>query len=292
MQDVVDQTKIAALPDHGDRHKELSSSADYLDVNAIPAFLEQPDKTLKVGVRSKLNWMSVNQVEERASIWRGVFVNKEGGGEDKAEANAGLYWETVKTCFGNQGKWPYNNLLNLMPYVALSELPSEPAPTPSILEPQHMNNFCLKPKGGISVSRILTCFAYNSPDIQYCPHSYPIAAVIRHYLSEEDTYGLLCALAASRQPKYFPQSKLQHDIEWRTVMDLNKEYNVRARIKAARLCFYLMGNPSDFAEKGASIPVGRFQRGRLGAALPRVVLDNLRLPPAHAYSQNHGLLLD
>ena len=45
------------------------------------------------------------------------------------------------------------------------------------------NAFCLNAAGRKSVARILTCVAYNSPDIQYCPYSYPVAAILRHYLS-------------------------------------------------------------------------------------------------------------
>ena len=47
----------------------------------------------------------------------------------------------------------------------------------------HTNTYCLTAKGKISVARLLTCFAYNQPDIQYCPILYPLAAAIRHYLT-------------------------------------------------------------------------------------------------------------
>jgi hypothetical protein len=162
LQDVVDQTKIAALPDYGN-HGHHEDASTYLDVSGVPAFLEKPEKAVKMGLRLQHS-MSL-QREERREIWRGVFVKKEGGGEDRADANAGLYWETVKTCFGSE------------------DLPQEAPPLPTILEPKHLHSFCLTSAGRISLSRVLNCFAYNSPDIQYAPHAYPIAAVLRHYLS-------------------------------------------------------------------------------------------------------------
>ncbi len=166
LQDVVDQTKLASLPDFGDLSHlgGGSSGGGPLDSNGVPAFLEQPQKAVKTCVRVQMHGLSL-QREERAEIWRGVFLKKEGGGEDKGDANAGFYWESVKTCFGTD------------------ELPKEAPPPPGILEPAHMNAFCLTAAGKTSVLRLLTCFAYNSPDIQYCPHAYPIAAVFRHYLA-------------------------------------------------------------------------------------------------------------
>jgi hypothetical protein len=50
--------------------------------------------------------------------------------------------------------------------------------------------------------------------------------LLKIFLLEDETYGLLCNLATCREPKYFSQSKLQCEVEWRTIMELNKEYNV------------------------------------------------------------------
>ena len=47
--------------------------------------------------------------------------------------------------------------------------------------------------------------------------------------TEEDTYGLLVNMASSKRPNYFPTSKVQHEIEWRAVMELHKEYNASTK---------------------------------------------------------------
>ena len=161
LQDCVDQTKLASLPDHGEGGGHVP-----LDFGA--ALLERPERSVKQELRQQ-HGLSV-QREERREVWRAVFLKREaaaagGGGGGTAEANAGLYWETVRTCFGGE------------------ELPSSDVPLPPIVENRHANSFCLTAAGRRSVARILTCVAYNSPDIQYCPHSYPVAAVLRHYLS-------------------------------------------------------------------------------------------------------------
>ena len=153
LQDCVDQTKLAALPDHGE-------GGGHLPHDFGAALLERPERSVKQELRQQ-HGLTV-QREERREIWKAVFLKREAA---DADANAGLYWETVRTCFGGE------------------ELPSSEIPLPPIVESKRANAFCLNAAGKKSVARILTCVAYNSPDIQYCPYSYPVAAVLRHYLS-------------------------------------------------------------------------------------------------------------
>ena len=162
LQDCVDQTKLASLPDFGE-------GGGHVPHDFGSALLERPERSVKQEVRQQ-HGLSV-QREERREVWRAVFLKRESAG---AEANAGLYWETVKTCFGSE------------------ELPSSDVPLPPIVETKHANSFCLTAAGRRSVARILTCVAYNSPEIQYCPYSYPVAAVIRHYLSGKRPHTSMC----------------------------------------------------------------------------------------------------
>ena len=152
LQDCVDQTKLASLPDFGE-------GGGHVPHDFGAALLQRPERSVKQELRQQ-HGLSV-QREERREIWRAVFHKR----DSAAEANAALYWETVRTCFGGE------------------ELPSSEVPLPPIVEGRHANSFCLTAAGRGSVARILTCVAYNSPDIQYCPYSYPVAAVLRHYLS-------------------------------------------------------------------------------------------------------------
>ena len=50
LQDVVDQTKIAALPDYG-KIGGGSANEDVIASSGVQTFLEQPEKALKSGVR-------------------------------------------------------------------------------------------------------------------------------------------------------------------------------------------------------------------------------------------------
>ena len=76
------------------------------------------------------------------------------------------------------------------------------------------------------MSRILTCFAYNQPDLQFCPMLYSISSILRHFLSEEDTYGFLAIMAASKRSKYLFLSKLQLEVASVTAYELSKKYCV------------------------------------------------------------------
>ena len=82
-----------------------------------------------------------------------------------ADATASLYQETIKTCFSTQ------------------DLKTEEIGLPSCVEHKLTQSYYLNNRGKLTVARVLSCFAYNQPDIQYCPMLYPIASILRHYLS-------------------------------------------------------------------------------------------------------------
>ena len=76
-----------------------------------------------------------------------------------------IFQDTIQTCFGTK------------------ELPPEDTGLPNCVDVQHMNSYYLNKTGKGSIIRILTCFAYNHPDLQYSPMLYPIASIIRHFLT-------------------------------------------------------------------------------------------------------------
>ena len=83
-----------------------------------------------------------------------------------AEATASFYHDTIQTCFGSQ------------------DVPSEENTClPSCVDVNHTNCYYLNSMGKRLVGRILTCFAYNQPDMQYCPMLYSITSILSHYLS-------------------------------------------------------------------------------------------------------------
>ena len=174
LQECVDQTKVASLPDFGEGggRADFSHGAALIQRSATAQAVKQEVR--------QLHGLSVPR-EERAALWRAVFLSREG---DSADANKQLYWETVRTCFGGE------------------ELPPSEVSLPSIVERAHANSFCLTAAGRSSVARILNCVAYNLPDIQYCPYSYPIASVLRHYLSGKLFSNISCKALSGRMPGF------------------------------------------------------------------------------------------
>eukprot|EP00095_Tigriopus_kingsejongensis_P002050 maker-scaffold254_size236139-snap-gene-0.9 protein:Tk02050 transcript:maker-scaffold254_size236139-snap-gene-0.9-mRNA-1 annotation:"tbc1 domain family member 24 isoform x4" len=204
LQSVVDQTLLASLPDHGD-HVDGTNEGETstLELAQIPRSLEKDAQSIKMLIRSQ-HGLSLHR-EERTHLWMGLYEKKEG--QDSAQANRVLFQDSLETCFGSK------------------ELPKEMPQLPSAVESSHLNSFCLTRKGKISTARILVVFIYNNPDIQFAPALYPLTAIIRHYLSEEDTYGLISSLSQSRQPKYLSLTQQQLDVDWRMVKELNQKYN-------------------------------------------------------------------
>ena len=107
-------------------------------------------------------------------MWKALYLRMEGiagnttdalNAASLADATAMLYHDTIQTCFGTQ------------------DLQSEEIGLPSCVEHKLTQSYFLSNRGKCTVARILSCFAYNQPDIQYCPMLYPIASVLRHYLS-------------------------------------------------------------------------------------------------------------
>ena len=113
-------------------------------------------------------------------MWKALYLRMEGiagnttdalNAASLADATAMLYHDTIQTCFGTQ------------------DLQSEEIGLPSCVEHKLTQSYFLSNRGKCTVARILSCFAYNQPDIQYCPMLYPIASVLRHYLSGKYRIG-------------------------------------------------------------------------------------------------------
>ena len=136
---------------------------------ALAASVE--DKIVKITVRNQQMHFK-NPL--RCKMWKALYIRMEafaGSTTDAlnaaslAEATAQLYHETIQSCYGTK------------------ELSSEDVGLPSCVEPKMTQSFFLSNHGKLTVARIMTCFAYNQPDIQYCPMLHPIASIFRHYLS-------------------------------------------------------------------------------------------------------------
>ncbi len=123
MEAVVDQTLVAALPDCGARGAAASarsaaaagggacvSEDDIAVALSAPTWMRKEAKALARESGGGVALLSA----ERRTLWRGVFLRREGGGVEAADAAASLYWETVNTCFGNSQGYSilFSNTLN------------------------------------------------------------------------------------------------------------------------------------------------------------------------------------
>lgn len=161
----------------------------------------------------KLYWRSIYLRLEAASASSVVSPNRStsiSDAEALVEATSQLYKETVMTCFGSM------------------ELPNVVPDLPSCVADGPQSSYYLTDAGKISLTRVLTCFAYNSPDVRYCPMIYPIASIVRHYLSEEDTYGLLVNLSNNKRVKFLFETELRYNVAWRVAMDFCFKYTKKS----------------------------------------------------------------
>ena len=159
---------------------------------------DNDDQSVKVFVRSYN--ISAIKVERRALLQEMLSkINRKENSQVDAKV---LFNDTLVSCFGS------------------TDMPSEVPPLPNCIDRTHTNAYYLTQYGKISVARILCCFAYNHPDVQYCPMIYPITAILRHYLSEADTYNFVSNMASSRNQKYISQTRMQHEVSWRTAFCL------------------------------------------------------------------------
>lgn len=217
--DAVEENILSVLSSNSSDQITDESEADHdvsfhLLAEQIPvAFSPSKDETsVKMLVRSHgLGTLR----PERKLIWKTCYVRLEASAgatldvenaNSLVEANENMYHDTVRTCFGSL------------------DLPDGEPALPGCVDEKHCNSYYLSRNGKISVGRILTCLGYNQPDVQYCPMLFPIAATIRHFLTEEDTYGIVSAMASSKNTKYFFQSTLQMAVSSQTALELSKKH--------------------------------------------------------------------
>lgn len=106
LEPVVDQTLVASLPDRGAKGAAAATSssapaapAGVSEIKAALSVESWRQKEAKLLARSHGGGASAISAERKA-LWKGIYAKREGG-EEAVNANTALYWETVKTCFGN-----------------------------------------------------------------------------------------------------------------------------------------------------------------------------------------------
>uniref|UniRef100_A0A0K8STK2 TBC1 domain family member 24 n=2 Tax=Lygus hesperus TaxID=30085 RepID=A0A0K8STK2_LYGHE len=129
-----------------------------------------------------------------------------------------FYWELVNQLFGN------------------TELPDKIVQLPQFVEMEHRHTFFLNKKGVKVADRVVCVLGFSCPDITYSPMVYPIAALLLHYMTEEQCYSCLATLVACKSPVFLHQTKLLHEVTWRTVMHITKKHVKSAAATLSRHC--------------------------------------------------------
>jgi len=118
-----------------------------------------------------------------------------------------IYWDTVDTCFGGRSIEDCDNR------------------TPGCIDSMHTPSYDLDKEGRAQVCRLVTCLAYNSPDVPYCPLLFPSAALLRRRVPEEDCFAYLCMmLDPPTGYTFFTQSKKSWDVFARVIKPLAYKY--------------------------------------------------------------------
>ncbi|KAI5736109.1 hypothetical protein M8J76_000092 [Diaphorina citri] len=118
----------------------------------------------------------------------------------------GFYWDLVNQLFGT------------------TELPEKPIMLPPFVDSAHRLPYHLTRKGRSVTDRVVCVLGFACPDITYSPAIYPIAAMLLHFMSEEECYNSLTSLVSCKHRTFVTQTKLLYEVTWRTVMHISKKH--------------------------------------------------------------------
>ncbi|XP_023308559.1 GTPase-activating protein skywalker isoform X13 [Lucilia cuprina] len=130
----------------------------------------------------------------------------------------GFYWEMVHQVFGT------------------TELSEKPIMLPAFVDATHCLPYHLTRTGRAVADRIVNVLGYDCPDITYSPVLYPITSILLHFMSEEEAYHCLAALVGSKEKVFINQTKLLHEVTWKTVMQIAKKHTKNAVSYFQRIC--------------------------------------------------------
>ncbi|KAG8225146.1 hypothetical protein J437_LFUL006170 [Ladona fulva] len=136
----------------------------------------------------------------------------------------GFYWDVVKQIFGT------------------TDLPEKSVMLPPFVDGSKCLSYHLSRKGKTIAERVVAVIGYSFPDITYSPAIFPIAAILLHFMNEEECYNCMTHLVKS-DPKaketFITQTKLLYEVTWRTAMQVSKKHAKSAT------SFLLRNSPSN-----------------------------------------------
>ncbi|KPU74461.1 uncharacterized protein Dana_GF24274, isoform I [Drosophila ananassae] len=150
----------------------------------------------------------------RSQLWPTLC----GQHQTKQQMLDGFYWEMVHQVFGT------------------TELSEKPIMLPAFVDATHCLPYHLTSTGRAVADRIVNVLGYDCPDITYSPVLYPITSILLHFMSEEEAYICLAGLVGSKEKVFINQTKLQHEVTWKTVMQIAKKHTKSAISYFQRIC--------------------------------------------------------
>ncbi|XP_073987007.1 GTPase-activating protein skywalker isoform X5 [Rhodnius prolixus] len=204
----VDASDIPSLPESPSSGKKLPLKA----FNEIETLLKSGRKREVKTILRENCWPTNSTL--RAQLWP-LLCHQHS--PDKSVQD-GYYWDLVNQIFGT------------------TELSEKGIPLPTFVEGQHRHGYHLTKTGIKIADRIVSVLGFACPDITYSPMVYPIAALLLHFMTEEECYNCLASLVASKDTVFITQTKLLHEITWRTVMHITRKHVKSAAVSLGRHC--------------------------------------------------------
>ncbi|XP_054281742.1 GTPase-activating protein skywalker isoform X3 [Macrosteles quadrilineatus] len=203
----VDTSSIPNLPD-----SPVGKKPPLKTFNEIQSLLQSGKKREVKQILRDNCWPTNSTI--RSQLWISLCQQH---GHDKS-MQEGFYWDLVNQLFGT------------------TELPEKPILLPPFVDSAHRLSYHLTRKGRSVTDRVVCVLGFACPDITYSPAIYPIAALLLHFMSEEECYNSLASLVASKQKVFITQTKLLYEVTWRTVMHIAKKHVKNAAVHLQRHC--------------------------------------------------------
>jgi len=176
-----------------DKVLQLAEFATLLEQNKL--------KEAKILLRN-----STPEPKDIAEAWKLILATYT---RDTPMDTSSIYWDTVSTCYGS------------------SDIKECTERTPGCVDSVHTPSYGLQAEERTQVYRLVTCVAYTSPDVPYSPLLFPIAAILRKHLDEEECFGVLCMmLSPPSTVSFLTQSKKNWELLRKSLKPLALKYMV------------------------------------------------------------------